>query len=200
VALDGAVSRRTHVYNEEFSFRRVVQAVELLKRRKEQGSYRHPLIQAKFIVTEETVDELDALRAWAFNLGVEHVKVKRKFRMMPGRLERGKIYSLPQLETIHQHAVVRSTEELDFTPLGCSHPWDSVFLAGDGQFGLCSWDPRDVVKLGPAHADFARLWNGEALRQVRRWHTGQGAVGDPCRKCNRLPGHLWQGAAHAVPG
>lgn len=190
IALDGAMSTRAHIYPPELPFDRVVRAVEMLRKAKDHGRYKYPAIHAKFFITDESADEIDGLNNWAFSLGVEHVKFKRKFQAMPSQRDRSKIYSIPKLLQINQHDQVNSTEDIQFHPLSCSHPWDSIFLGGDGQLGLCSWDPFQVVKFGEFTGDYQAIWNGENIRRIRRWHTGQGEVGNPCAQCNRLPGYL----------
>ena len=191
ISLDGAESRATHLYDEEFPFDVVVKGVERLRSAKDHGGYQHPHIHGKFIITEETADEMEHLGRWAASLGVERVKFKRKIRTMPGQVPRSQFLSVDQLLKITREKPVQSDEELSFTARGCNHPWDSLFLSGTGHFGLCSWDPHQRIDLGRPRDDFSEIWNGEQMKQVRRWHSGSASeVGEPCLGCNRLPGYL----------
>jgi MoaA/NifB/PqqE/SkfB family radical SAM enzyme len=194
ISLDGAVSRATHLYDEEFSFTDVVKNVEALAAAKQKGGYAYPLIHGKFIVTYDTVDEVERLTSWASALGVEHVKFKRKIRTMPGQVPRTQFTPVAELLKITERPRIRSNELLTFEAIGCCHPWDSLYLDGNGNVGLCSWDPHQLISLGAATKDFDALWNGELMKKVRRWHSGkESTVGDPCLTCNRLPGYLMQG-------
>jgi organic radical activating enzyme len=194
VALDGAVSRATHAYDDEVPFDKAVRGVELLRAAKDKGRYEYPLIQGLFIVTEHTADEMEELAKWGYELGVEHVKFKRKMRTMPGQIERSRFTSVEGLLAITRRTHVRSNEDLTFTAIGCSHPWDSLFLDGNGHLGLCSWDPYQLIDLGVDRGNPDSIWNGEQMRRVRRWHSGQDpSVGNPCLTCNRLPGYLVPG-------
>jgi MoaA/NifB/PqqE/SkfB family radical SAM enzyme len=192
VSLDGAGSKPTHAYSDAWPFEKVVRGVRRLREVKDRARADGPQIHGKFILTEQTVDEIEALTRWASDLGVEHVKFKRKFRTMPGQLPRERFVSVEKLRRVAAHPAIRSDEDLGFTPAGCTHPWDSIFLAGDGRFGLCSWDPQQVVELPTAETTFDDVWNGPALRRVRRAHGGGGTVEAPCAQCNRLPGYLRQ--------
>lgn len=199
VALDGAVSKSTHTYNEEYSFDTVVKGVVRLRTLKDKHQSAYPMIHGKIIVTEQTVGEIEELTRWAFGIGIEHVKFKRKYATMPGQVDRGRFPSLAALQRVNAHGGVRSTEDLDFTPSGCSHPWDSLFLGADGRFGRCSWDPHQTVKLTAAAAGFDALWNGPHMCHMRRSHAGRAPVGEPCSKCNRLPGYLRKDTATGPP-
>ncbi len=192
VSIDGAVSRSTHVYTQAAPFERVIEGVARLRQAKDRRGCRHPVIHGQFIVNEGTVDEIEPLTKWAFDLGVDHVKFKRRHHTMPGQEERSKVLSVDKLLEITQRRRLESwREDLGFSHVTCAHPWHSVYLGCTGKLGLCSWDPHQVVTLGSTDEDFESIWNGDAMRTVRRWHTGRDPeVGDPCLKCNRLPGYL----------
>jgi hypothetical protein len=191
ISLDGAGSRPAHAYDPDVPFEEVVRGVEKLVAAKHRGGYKSPQIHGKFIVMEDTIDEMEALSRWAADLGIEHVKFKRKIRTMPGQVERSQFVPISDLLRITEGTSVRSNEVLTFNAMGCSHPWDSLYLGANGHLGLCSWDPHLRIDLGKVPADFDSIWNGEPMRRVRRWHSGKDrSVADPCLTCNRLPGYL----------
>lgn len=191
ISLDGAGSKATHSYIAGQTFDRVVQGVKKLLEAKSGLNVRYPAIHGQFLLDEETVDEIDALRRWAFQLGIDHVKFKRRHEVMPGQVVRSRQRSVDELREIGKHDLVQSTEELEFSPGRCAHPWESVFLACTGELSVCSWDPYQKINLGPIPNRFEDVWNGETLRTLRKWHSGEiSAIGEPCRTCNRLPGYL----------
>jgi MoaA/NifB/PqqE/SkfB family radical SAM enzyme len=191
VALDGAMSHATHAYNDESPFEHVIKGVERLCAARERGGYSYPRIHGLFIVTEENLGEVEAMVAWASRLGIERTKFKRRMRTMPGQVERSRLDAVQERLEIKAHAAVRSEEDLTFTVADCSHPWDSLFLDCRGRLGLCSWDPHRRIDFGEAGGDLNSIWNGEQIRSVRRWHSGQGSsAGAPCLSCNRVPGYL----------
>jgi MoaA/NifB/PqqE/SkfB family radical SAM enzyme len=196
ISLDGAVSQSTHQYPEQHQFENAVKGVETLRNKKDRGHYDFPAIHGQFILTEETVGEVGRLKEWACQLGIEQVKFKRKHQTMPGEVEREKVYSEDWLSRIVRGGAVRSAEQLDFAPTECSHPWDSVFLSCTGGIGICSFDPHQLLAFADAGEDVLKAWNGGRMREVRRWHAGRTqTMGEPCSRCNRLPGYLLERAS-----
>jgi len=191
IALDGAVSRATHTYGKGSPFGRVIEGVKRLRNAKARQRASFPIIHGQFLVDEETVDEIYALTQWAWDIGVEHVKFKRRHNIMPGQHPRDEQRPPAELRKLYEHELVESTEDADFSHRVCIHPWETIFLACTGELGVCSWDPFQKINLGPVPDNFEAVWNGAKIRTVRRWHTGDLApAGDPCRTCNRLPGYL----------
>lgn len=191
VALDAAASKATHRYPGDQTFERAVEGVKKLRQARAARAAPHPVIHGQFLLDGEIVDEIPALTEWAFALGVDHVKFKRRHETMPGQVERGEQPSPQELQEIGKHALVRSTEDVTFSAKTCAHPWESIFLACTGDLSICSWDPHQKINLGPMPDRFEELWNGKTVRTLRRWHSGRTqAIGDPCRTCNRLPGYL----------
>ena len=195
ISMDGAVSRSCHRYTEENPFSRVVQGVERLRTKKEKGKYTYPRIRGQFIVTVETVDEVEGLKNWALAIGVEEVNFKRRHEIMPGEKEREEILAATDPMDIVNTGKVISEERLQWAPSDCTHPWDSLFLSCTGEVGICSFDPYLSVRGLDHGSDFAALWNGDAMTRVRQWHAGGNTkVQAPCSKCNRLPGYLVPGS------
>ena len=191
VSLDGAVSRNTHLYTEKASFEEVIRGVKMLRTVRDSRKARFPVIHGQFLVDGETVDEIDVLRSWGFGLGADHVKFKRRHDTMPGQVERSEWHKPEMLASIHSHVMVQPTEQLNFSARVCAHPWESVFLACTGELGICSWDPELHMNLGRMPENFDTVWNGSAVRMLRQWHSDRtDAIGEPCRRCNRLPGYL----------
>jgi MoaA/NifB/PqqE/SkfB family radical SAM enzyme len=191
ISLDGAVSRSVHAYSTEHAFDDVVTGVQTLRQKKEKGRYAQPIIWGQFIVSEETIDETKRLEEWALDIGIERVKFKRMHHTMPGAVRREELFAGKDLTRISRGTNLRSTEKLGWSATDCSHPWDSLFISCLGEFGLCSFDPHQVMTLGRPQDGFTALWNSEKLRQVRRWHAGKTAeIGEPCSRCNRLPGYF----------
>jgi len=194
ISMDGAVSTSCHRYTAENPFSRVVQGVERLRTEKDKGNCAYPRIRGQFIVTVETVDEVAALRSWALGIGLEEVNFKRRHEIMPGEKDREEIFAgMDPMEIVNTGKVV-SAERLHWAPGDCTHPWDSLFLSCTGEAGICSFDPYLSVPGLNHGSDFAALWNGNAMKRVRRWHAGGNTrVQAPCSKCNRLPGYLVPG-------
>jgi radical SAM protein with 4Fe4S-binding SPASM domain len=191
ISLDGAVSKATHFYAGDQTFDRVVEGVKKLREAKSSLNARYPVIHGQFLLDEETVDEIAELSQWAFQLDVDHVKFKRRHEIMPGQVARSKQRSADELLELGKHELVQSTEDLEFSAKTCAHPWESIFLACTGDLSICSWDPHQKINLGRVPKRFEDIWNGETVRTIRKWHSGEtSAIGEPCRKCNRLPGYL----------
>jgi sulfatase maturation enzyme AslB (radical SAM superfamily) len=191
VALDGAMSHATHAYDAELRFERVVRGVEQLRAAKDRGGLSYPHIQGVFIVTEDTIAEIEKLASWASRLGIERVKFKRKMGTMPGQMKRDQLISAQETLNISAYPSIRSEEKLTFSVTDCSHPWSSLYLDCLGHLGICSWDPHRIIDLGEPGEDLISIWNGAQIRTVRRWHSGKDlSVGDPCLTCNRVPGYL----------
>jgi wyosine [tRNA(Phe)-imidazoG37] synthetase (radical SAM superfamily) len=191
VSLDGAVSESCHQYSAEHPFEKVVAGVEALRRKKETGGYDYPIIVGQFVVSEGTVHEMGRLEEWARGIGVERVKFKRLHHTMPGEQERQALFEEHDFARILASNRVDTSEKLTWSQSDCSHPWDSFFLSCTGEIGLCSFDPYLVIKLDPGEGDFVTMWNCERLARVRKWHSpGRIEIGEPCSKCNRMPGYL----------
>jgi pyruvate-formate lyase-activating enzyme len=193
VALDGAVSESYHEYHPGAPFSRTVEGVEYLRQRRDQRGLRSPIIEGQFILREYALGEIDRLKRWAEAIGVERVKFKRPYLTLPDEEDRPAVESvsdyLKQLGLDH----VISTEITTWTPADCALPWDNLLLACTGQVGICCYDPHlhlalaDSVEL----CDTAQLWNGERIREVRRWLAGiENQPVNPCAHCNRMPGYL----------
>ena len=97
IALDGAMSRTTHAYDEQVCFEHVVRGIEQLRAAKDRGNYPYPRIHGIFIINEDTASEMQWLHAWASDLGIERVKFKRQMRTMPGQVERNRLGSVDEL-------------------------------------------------------------------------------------------------------
>jgi len=195
VSMDGAVSRSCHRYTVKNPFSKVVQGVERLRTEKDKGNYTYPAIRGQFIVTVETVDEVESLRNWGMGIGLEEVNFKRQHEIMPGERERDEIFAGTDPMEIVRAGKVVSEERLHWAPSDCTHPWDSLFLSCTGEVGICSFDPYLSVRGLDHGSDFAALWNGDAMKGVRRWHAGGNTIVQaPCSKCNRLPGYLVPGS------
>lgn len=191
ISLDGAVSKATHAYRDDRLFDRVAEGVRKLRKLRDDLGALSPAIHGQFILDEETVDEIAKLKEWAFQLGVDHAKFKRRHEIMPGQIVRNEQRTADELRKINAHKLVNSTENLGFSAKVCAHPWESIFLAASGNLSICSWDPHQKINLGPMPDDFNEIWNGKTVRTLRKWHALESAaVGEPCRTCNRLPGYL----------
>jgi len=192
VSLDGAMSTSCHLYNAEYPFEKVIAGVEALRGKKERGGYDYPIIVGQFVVSEGTVSEMAKLEEWARGIGVERVIFKRLHHTMPGEQDRQRLFSEHDFGQILASNKVNTSEKLTWSQSDCSHPWDSFFLSCTGEIGLCSFDPYLVLKLDPGEGDYVTMWNCERLKRVRRWHSpARTEIGEPCSKCNRLPGYLW---------
>jgi MoaA/NifB/PqqE/SkfB family radical SAM enzyme len=190
IVLDGAVSKSCHEYNQRYTFTKVVQGVEKLRKKKDKGNYDYPIILGQFIIDEDTVDELEYLENWAFSIGVERVKFKRIHHTMPGEKKREEIFSEHDFTAMMQNRELNPTEKLNWSQNDCSHPWGSIFLSCTREIGICSWDPYLLLNLS-YEGDFATVWKNDLIKKVRRWHSGREAnIGEPCSKCNRLPGYI----------
>jgi MoaA/NifB/PqqE/SkfB family radical SAM enzyme len=192
ISLDGATSRSVHLYNEKFTFAKVVKGAEQLCELKANGGYDNPVIVGQFVISEETAGEMEELEKWALSLGVDQVKFRRMHHTMPGQKDREDLYADHDFSEILQNSDVTTSEDLSWTHVDCSNPWDSFFLSSTGKIGLCSFDPYLQGELSCAKEhNIATIWNTDYLQVVRRWHSPEGAfVGNPCKMCNRLPGQL----------
>ena len=191
ISLDGAVSKATHAYPDSELFKQVAEGVRRLHNARERTKTDTLAIHGQFIVDEDTVDEIPILEEWAFGLGIDHVKFKRRHEEMPGQRTRDKQQTFDELRKIQKHDHVKSNENLSFSVKVCAHPWESVFLGATGNLSICSWDPHQKINLGPLGDDFNEIWNGKTVQMLREWHTlGSTTVGEPCQTCNRLPGYL----------
>jgi radical SAM protein with 4Fe4S-binding SPASM domain len=191
ISVDGAVSTSTHLYVEDNTFNQTINGIKQLVDEKQNHNSEYPSIHGQFILNEETIDEIEELTQWAFDLGVNHVKFKRKHEVMPGQRPRSEHKSKQELKKLNQHQLVRSNEDLNFSAITCAHPWESIFLACTGELSVCSWDPYQKINLGKLPENFEDIWNGKIMRTLRKWHSGNiTSLGEPCSKCNRLPGYL----------
>jgi hypothetical protein len=193
ISLDGAVSKSCHRYNPQNPFAKVVQGVQHLSALKARGHYRSTDIVGQFIIPgEEGVGQVEQLTAWALSIGIEQVKFKRMHKTMPSEVERSRIDFPSGFAEKMKGVGTTPTEDLAWSQYDCSHPWDSFFLGCNGEIGLCSFDPRMVIKIDHPPSDPTGIWNSEGIKQVRRWHSGkEKGIQEPCLKCNRLPGNFW---------
>jgi len=193
VALDGATKDSYHSYHPAAPFEAVVRGVEQLRQRKDRRGLRYPIIEGQFLIGEDSLSEINRLKAWAEGIGIEQVKFKRPYLSIPGEEERTAVESVSEYLHILGLDNVTSTEKLRWTPADCALPWDNVLLSCTGQIGICCYDPHLRLRLNePGEPpDIAGLWNGKKIRRVRRWLSGQETTAvNPCARCNRLPGYL----------
>lgn len=195
ISLDGVLDQSTHQYTGSSGFAGVVRGVRSLRAAREQRSVPYPVIHGQFILEGEPSAGMGSLMAWAAEIGVDHVKFKRQHRTMPGEVERATQFPATDAHRMARSRRQESTERPDFMPSACSRPWDSLFLGCTAELGVCSFDPHQLLKLSRGK-DVLRAWNCPEIRTVRSWHScRQPHVGEPCSKCNRLPGYLYQKAA-----
>jgi MoaA/NifB/PqqE/SkfB family radical SAM enzyme len=191
VALDGATSTGCHTYSAAYPFDCVVRGVHELRRRKERRGSSHPAIVGLFVITERDSGNTEHLRDWALSIGADEVRFKRMHTVMPGmRLRRPTPTGNP-LSVALEKLGADSSEALDWSPKGCQHPWESIFVACTGEIAVCSFDPFLESLLGRCGDRLASLWNGERIREIRRWHCLEEPTAlAPCSGCNRLPGYF----------
>ena len=192
ISLDGATSKSVHLYNDKFTFQKTVKGTEQLCELKAKGHYKHPIIIGQFVISEETASEMESLEKWALSLGVDQVKFRRMHHTMPGQRNRQDLYATHDFEEILKNENMITSENLSWTHVDCSNPWDSFFLSSSGKIGLCSFDPYLQGQLSHAGEQaISEIWNADYLQTVRMWHSAAGNfVGNPCKTCNRLPGQL----------
>lgn len=203
VALDGVAHSGCHRYTEERPFAAVADGLAAVRRRKDALGVELPRLVGLFVIDEADVADLDRLRRWALAAGAEEVQFKRMHAVMPGERRHRR---LPEGDALSLAAAARgaaSSERRAWTPQRCAHPWESLFLAATGDVAVCSFDPHLRARLGTAAEGIGGLWNGEALRALRRSHTPGGPpLAEPCASCNRLPGYFSPaepGSAPAAP-
>jgi pyruvate-formate lyase-activating enzyme len=193
IALDGFVVDSFHQYNSNTRFESVIQGVKLLSGQKARRGLAYPIIEGQFILKENALKESGRLKTWAEEIGIEKVKFKRPYLSTPGDEERPVVEAVSEYLKLMGLDNVTSTEKIDWTPADCTKPWDNLLLSCTGQIGICCYDPHMRLSLNdPGESiDIARLWNGDLIRNVRRWLSGadQRAV-NPCARCNRMPGYL----------
>ncbi|MBD3289570.1 radical SAM protein [candidate division KSB1 bacterium] len=192
ISLDGAASISYHAYNEVFPFENTVKGVATLRALKEKGNYDYPQIHGQIILDDETVDEIDNLERRALSIGVENVWFKRSHFFMPAEMMLEDMLSLYDFDKIIRKGKAKTSENLNWTPFDCSHPWDSFFLGCNGKIGMCSFDPHQYLVFATVSDNFSDGWNSNPVRTVRRWHSEHGKnIGMPCLTCNRVPGYLF---------
>jgi hypothetical protein len=196
IALDGIMTDSYHQYNPGAQFASVIKGVKQLSRRKAQRGLQYPVIEGQILIQEDTFKEINRLKSWAQEIGIEKVKFKRPYLSMPGDEERPVVESVFKYKKLMEQNNLTSTEKTGWTPADCTKPWDNMLLSCTGQIGICCYDPHLRLWLNePAEPiDMVKLWNGEVIRKVRRWLSGHVTKAvNPCSRCNRMPGYLIPG-------
>jgi pyruvate-formate lyase-activating enzyme len=193
IALDGATANSYHEYISAEQFEITVHGVEYLRQRKDQLGLRYPTIEGQFLIREDSLSEINRLEKWAKGIGIERVKFKRPYLSTPGEEDHPAVESVTDYLRALGLEHVKSTEKIQWTPSDCALPWENILLSCTGQIGICCYDPHLRLQLNEPHERFniIDLWNGEKIRQVRRWLSNKEEnIVHPCARCNRMPGYL----------
>ena len=70
----------------------------------------------------------------------------------------------------------------------CYYPWDALFLLSDGTMSVCRFDFDARVRVGRfGESSLSELWNGEAMRSLRRAHMSFDFKDwSTCEKCTAV--------------
>jgi radical SAM protein with 4Fe4S-binding SPASM domain len=142
-------------------------------------------------VDENTTADLAGLERWARQLGIEHVRFKRKHPTMPSEIPRTELLAKYNFDRPQRPPGLTSREQLAWCQGDCSHPWSSLFIGCTGEISTCSFDPYLSNAYGSAADAFPTIWNGKRISQIRQSHGGRNLrLPAACLRCNRLPGYL----------
>jgi MoaA/NifB/PqqE/SkfB family radical SAM enzyme len=85
------------------------------------------------------------------------------------------------IEIVPQEQLASAQEDQKLKPYYCSYPWTSMYVHADSGARVCCYMDGSLGKI-ESGADFDRVWNGEAIEEVRE-AIRRGEVHSSCRYC-----------------
>jgi len=163
----GRIHRTVSTGGPSDKFDVVLRNIESLARLRESCGSRKPSVQVRFKDFELNKGELKAfVRRYAKQ--VDEINVYMNITNWPGSATAN---NLP--------------DSLPILKFPCSNLWSSLFIGYDGTVGLCCQDYECRFKLGDARRKpLMDIWNGAALKSVRRLHLkGEFDKNPVCKDC-----------------
>ena len=184
VSLDGATPETYVKYRVGGDFDRVIEGVRLLAEAKHRRASIHPLVHLQFIVMKQNEGEIDAARALARRLQVDHFSVKTAQVTTRDEaqtfLPADSKYS--RYRTREGPPVVKS--RLTNT---CRHLWYSTVVNWDGTVSPCCFDKNGLFRLGDAldnGRSFDEIWAGSDYTAFRNAVLRDRSSIPICRNCS----------------
>jgi len=176
VSFDGASEETYEKFRGKGNYRRVVENLQhLLKRKAERGAAL-PFVNLQFIVMKENQHEVSAIRAFAREKGVDKLSLK-KFTYVSESTR----HFLPD-----NPDYVLGKYKRGQAPEFCSRPWTSTVLSADGEIVPCCGDLDFQCRFGNLAEPglrFRDIWNGQKYRNFRA-AVARGLDAIPmCRTC-----------------
>ncbi|MGQ9681875.1 MAG: radical SAM/SPASM domain-containing protein [Anaerolineae bacterium] len=183
VSVDGVTQATYSTYRVGGDLESVLGGVRLLQERKLVLGRCKPIVELQMIAMAHNEHEIPRLRAlaqeWRTRLRIKTVGLGRE-----GDRE-GRRDWLPQDEGLRRYGESGGCLELATTspPRLCDQPWHRLVVNSDGSVVPCCYDPHGEYVLGQAAEGILAVWNGAAMRQLRR--ALKAGEGPPiCRRCS----------------
>jgi len=160
VSCDGASEETYEKFRGKGNFRRVVENLAYLTRRRAEKKVVRPFVNLQFIVMRENEHEIGAIRELSRTMGADKLSLK-KFTYVSEET-RSFLPANP--------AYVLGKYAQGTAMTFCARPWTSAVLCADGSVVPCCGDldfARRFGSLADGNSAFPAIWNGEKYRRFR---------------------------------
>ena len=211
LSIDGASQESYEKYRVGGDFRRVIENISLLVKKKKERRCRHPYICWQFLVMRHNEHEVEAARRMAGELGVDHITIDPAYLPVATREEAMKWlpensgyhrYNVEELEKRWQEmerqaAFPQTDDRRDDKDnsgkrelkrrVNCSWLWTQTTINWDGGVSPCCaiYDPSEDFG-NVSDASLKDIWNNGKYRESRRF-SSKGETGDTLTVCMMCP-------------
>jgi radical SAM protein with 4Fe4S-binding SPASM domain len=207
LSIDGASQESYEKYRVGGDFRKVIENISLLVKKKRERGCRHPYICWQFLVMKHNEHEMEAAKRMARELGVDHITVDHAYLPVATRQEAVKW--LPGDSRYHRYDVEELKERWEAAErnrdivqkcdedsgggqelrrkANCSWLWTQTTINWDGSVSPCCaiYDPAEDFG-NISRTALRNIWNNRKYRESRRF-SSKGEAGETLTVCMKCP-------------
>ncbi len=183
VALDGHNAETYEIYRQKGDFDKVVSGIKnLLKRRKERGQSQ-PRINLRMLVTNDNEDQVEDMKAFAKELGVDIFSLKTicsfdNEKRWQSLLPRNPTYRRFRYDSEGNPVKIQNP---------CKKPWNHPCVYRDGTIVPCDYHTGEEFNLGNMFQkgnNFKSIWFGSSFQKFRKQFIKQQKNDSRCMTCS----------------
>lgn len=175
-AVDGISQETYEKYRHKGSLQRVLDGIRVMVKRKKELRSATPLINFRFIVMRHNEQEVDLLRSFVQELGVDALTLKtlnpcsdNTYGDRANGADKKSSPLLPRDPRYCRFVYDGQGDPIRLRRNACRNPYNSATVHWDGTVCPCTYDYDERFVLGNLnHSSFGEIWNGPAYRIFRK--------------------------------
>ena len=189
VSIDGITPQTYSKYRVGGDFTQAMNNLKLLLKKKRQLKRSNPYISWQFLVFRHNEHEIEEVRRWGSDLGVDHVGITKAFIGDKNWIPINEDYSHYKKEEINNQYTSEYFKIAEEAM--CNWLWEAIVINPDGSVSPCCSVEDEKDDFGNIfHQSFIEVWNNEKYRVARRYNRDKRIVhnrdNNICINCRQL--------------